>query len=447
MKSLLHAPGDAPARDLDEAARRLVIYTLPLYEMARMRAATCPRRLDTGEFAAPQPGSTVRWLNGFRHTRQLLTPRNREVVSPNNDTLYDNAWLDLSKGPLLIDVPDMGERYWTLGFLDMWTNPFAYAGRRTTGNRAQRLFVHGPDWSGTLPDGVVPIAAPGQDLWIIGRLLADADPADLAIAHELQDRYAIRRADSPLTLAWTRFDTAMDGRATEVPPVDLYRRIVRAVLRRNPAPAAQAHMLELLDRFDLRGDAPPPDGPADEALAQALGHIYGSLRQDTQASDLGGGWSLPVLVRTGYGNDYFTRARVARNLIGALGVEEAMYPVCEVDATGQALDGRQRYELCFAPGGAPQVDAFWSLTAYRRRDCLLIDNPIDRYSIGDRTRDLRWEPDGRLRIRLQASDPGDGVNWLPTPADDHFYLTLRLYQPRSEHLAMQFHYPPVCRID
>ena len=52
----------------------------------------------------------------------------------NNDTLYTNAWLDLSEGPLVIEVPDMGERYWTLGFLDMWTNPFAYAGRRSAGN-------------------------------------------------------------------------------------------------------------------------------------------------------------------------------------------------------------------------------------------------------------------------------------------------------------------------
>lgn len=92
-------------------AREAVLYTLPLFEMARMRAATCPRRLDSGELADTNRDSTVRWLNGFRHTRQLLTPSNREVVSPNNDTLYDNAWLDLSQGPLQIALPDMGDRY------------------------------------------------------------------------------------------------------------------------------------------------------------------------------------------------------------------------------------------------------------------------------------------------------------------------------------------------
>jgi hypothetical protein len=124
-----------------------------------------------------------------------------------------------------------------------------------------------------------------------------------------------------------------------------------------------------------------------------------------------------------------------------------MYPVCEVDADLAPLDGRNRYELHFAPGATPQVDAFWSLTAYRRRDCLLIANPIGRYSVGDRTRNLRWDADGGLRIRLQSDDPGEAHNWLPTPHDDQFYLTLRLYQPRAAHLSMRFSYPPVCRIE
>jgi hypothetical protein len=83
---------------------------------------------------------------------------------------------------------------------------------------------------------------------------------------------------------------------------------------------------------------------------------------------------------------------------------------------------------------------------YRRRDCLLVENPIDRYSIGDRTPGLQWLPDGSLRIRLQASDPGPGHNWLPTPADDEFYVVLRLYQPRAAHLQMRFAYPPLRRL-
>jgi hypothetical protein len=430
--------------DLHDAARQAVIYSLPLYEMARMRAATCPRRGPGGEFAAAARESTLRWCNGFTHSRALLTPANREVVSPNNDTLYDNTWLDLGDGPLLIDLPDMGERYWTLGFLDFWTNPFAYAGRRTTGNRAQRLFVHGPRWQGQVPAGAVAIAAPGDDVWIIGRMLVDPDPADLAAAYRLQDAFAIRRNDG--SLAWQRTDTGFDGRRTDVSGADAYLRVVAAALARNPAPASEAALLDGFAHFGLRDGPPAADPAAREAFARALQQVYAALRQDAQAMSLGGGWSVPVTIRIGYGDDYPTRARVARNLIGALGIEEAMYPLCEVDAEGRPLDGRGRYELHFAPHQAPQVDAFWSMTMYGKRDCLLVPNAIERYSIGDRTPGLVWEPDGSLRIRMQADDPGPGHNWLPTPAGDHFYVVLRLYQPREAHLQMRFNYPPLRRL-
>jgi hypothetical protein len=431
--------------DLNEAARQAVIYSLPLYEMARMRAATCPRRGPGGEFAAPERDSTLRWCNGFTHSRALLTPTNREVVSPNNDTLYDNTWLDLADGPLVIDLPNMGERYWTLGFLDLWTNPFAYAGRRTTGNRAQKLFVHGPRWHGAVSEGMVRIAAPGDDLWVIGRMLVDPNEADLAAAHQLQDAFAIR-CDGDSSLAWKRTETGFDGRRTEMPEPAAFLRAVAAALVRNPAPAGEAALLERYAAFGLSDGRPAVDAQAREAFASALPQVYATLREDAQATSLGGGWHVPVTIRTGYGSDYATRARVARNLIGALGIEEAMYPMCEVDAEGHALDGRASYEMLFAPGQAPQVDAFWSMTMYRRRNCLMVENPIERYSIGDRTPGLQWLPDGSLRIRLQACDPGLGHNWLPTPADDEFYVVLRLYQPRAAHLQMRFAYPPLRRL-
>jgi len=431
--------------DLDDAARDAVLYSLPLYEMARMRAATCPRRGPDGQLATNERASTLRWCNGFTHSRALLTPANREVVSPNNDTLYDNVWLDLAAGPLVIDIPDMGDRYWTLGFLDFWTNPFAYAGRRTTGNRAQSVFVHGPRWQGDVPAGMVRIAAPGDDVWIIGRMLVDANDADLAIAHRLQDAYAIRRAADGAP-AWQLIDTRLDGRRTQVPAPDAYLRTVSAALARNAAPEAETALLASHAAFGLIDGRPAAEAARRDAFTRALPRVYATLRDDTQAAQLGGGWNVPVTIRTGYDDDYLTRARVARNLIGALGIEEAMYPMCEVDADGQALAGSARYELYFGPGQAPEVDAFWSLTMYGRRDCLLVDNPISRYSIGDRTPGLVRDPDGGLRIRMQATDPGTGHNWLPTPADDDFYVVLRLYQPRDAHLRMRFVYPPLRRI-
>jgi len=420
---LLTTPPPRPVRQL----RDVVIETLPLFEMARMRAATTARKHPLAGFAGDSPASRMRWVNQFTHTRRLRSPEDKEVVTPNNDTLFTNAWLDLSAGPLVIEVPAMGSRYWVLGFLDAWTNPWAYAGRRTTGGGAQQLFVHGPGWHGETPAGMHRIAAPGDDVWIIGRILADADPADLARVHALQDAFVLRRPDG--TPALGRVDTLIDDHGAGVPDAGEYRRVVDAVLLRNPPTAA------------VQGWPPESD-----ELQRALTEVYTELRDVPEASDLGGGWVTATTVRTSFGDDFLTRARVARNWIGTLGVEEAMYIMAEVDAAGEALTGARRYRLRFPPGGGPQVDAFWSITLYRRSDCLLVANPIGRHSIGDRTAGLLRDADGGLTVVIQADDPGPGINWLPAPANDGFYLTLRLYQPHRSHLDGAFRYPPVERL-
>lgn len=406
----------------------VVIQTLPLFEMMRMRAATTARRHPLLGFAAPDAASTMRWVNQFTHTHRRLGPQDREVVSPNNDTVYSNAWLDLSEGPVVIETPGMGERYWTLGLLDAWTNPFAYVGRRTTGNRPQRTLVHGPGWRGEVPPGITQtVAAPGDDVWLIGRHLVEDDGEDAARVREAQRAMQLVRLDG--TDAAMRVDTCLDGRDTGAPAADLYLAVVTAALQRNPA---------------TRGESlswPPAQGEVE--LSAALVAVFDQLRTAGQPHDLGGGWAIPVMVKTHWGDDYLTRARIARNFIGALGVEEAMYPTAEVDARGEPLDGSKRYELRFAPGKGLKVGAFWSLTMYRRSDCLFVANPIERYSIGDRTPGLLHDADGGLAIRLQADDPGSEANWLPAPRGEPFYVVLRLYQPHADHLELRFDYPPI----
>jgi hypothetical protein len=410
--------------------RDAVIQTLPLFEMMRMRAATTARRHATHGFAAADRASPLRWVNQFTHTHRKLGPDDREVVSPNNDTVYSNAWLDLSQGPVVIDTPDMGDRYWTLGLLDAWTNPFAYVGRRTTGNRPRRTLVHGPGWTGTAPAGITHvIAAPGQDVWLIGRVLVDEVPGDVDAVRSLQLQFRMQRLDG--SDAAMRVDARLDGHSAAVPDAPLFASVVDEALARNPVPAGESLV------WSAGGG---------EDLARVLPQVYEELRAADQPRALGGGWALPVAVRTHWDGDLLTRARVARNLIGALGIEEAMYPTAEVDSEGRPLDGAHAYELRFPAGGGPRVGAFWSLTMYRRSDCLFVANPIARYSVGDRTPGLRFEADGSLAIRLQAVDPGPGRNWLPAPVGERFYVVLRLYQPQHDHLAFRYDYPPLRRL-
>jgi hypothetical protein len=162
---------------------------------------------------------------------------------------------------------------------------------------------------------------------------------------------------------------------------------------------------------------------------------------------LEGGWTMPVKVSGSFGTDYRSRALVALKYIGALGMAEAMYVIAERDADGELLAGDATYILRFAPGCAPQTDAFWSLTAYDAASCLLVENAAGRYSVGDRTRGLAFDADGSLRIALSQHEPSDPTlrcNWLPIPPG-HFYIALRLYAARAAHVNGVFRYPPVVR--
>src|SRR5262245_29277702 len=145
------AVGQTPtSADVADMARRATVFFFPLYEMWRTRWN-----------AILNPGNPRRGMeNRFGHARMLADHRSRAVTTPNNDTLYSSAWLDLSQGPLVLTVPDTGDRYYSLAFMDAWTNNFAYVGRRTTGTRAGRHLVAGPDWSGAPPAGHGLIHAP-----------------------------------------------------------------------------------------------------------------------------------------------------------------------------------------------------------------------------------------------------------------------------------------------
>ncbi len=427
-------------------AREAVLYTLPLYEMARMRAATCPRRRREGDFADDRPDGTLRWVNHFVHTRQLLGPQHRQVVTPNNDTLYSNAWLDLSRGPLLLEVPDSAGRYYVLGLLDFYTNPFGYVGSRTTGTQAGRYLLHGPDWRGEPPAGATAVACPTDAVWLLGRLLVDG-PDDLPAVHAMQDRIRLTLPDGGDAVR--AYDVGMQpGEQPGAAPdqVRRYVEVVNRALRENPPPADEAATVA---RFAALGigaarDGIAPDASQLEGLAAAMAEVLAELAEP-MPSALGGGWSLPVEIRSSFGTRYAERAQVARNYIGALGMAEAMYVIADCDAQGRALDGRRAHELVFPHGQLPQVGAFWSLTMYDKRDCMLVDNPIGRYSLGDRSPGLRHEPDGSLRLHLGATPPRDPErqgNWLPAPAGP-FYVALRLYVPGGAHLDKTFSYPGI----
>jgi hypothetical protein len=140
------------------------------------------------------------------------------------------------------------------------------------------------------------------------------------------------------------------------------------------------------------------------------------------------------------------RAAAARGgLLGNHGYEAA-YAQIYVDADDRPLDGAHRYELRFTK--TPPCSAFWSVTMYDAQDFFLVANPIDRYSIGDRTPGLRFADDGSLTIALQTDEPAEPerrANWLPTPAGA-FRPLLRMYEPDDAVFDGSYELPAIVRI-
>ncbi|WP_295525840.1 DUF1254 domain-containing protein [uncultured Pseudacidovorax sp.] len=432
---------------VSDADRDVVVHAYPLYEMRRMRAATSPRRLaDHGEAPAGQ-----RWCNVFAHTRELLAPGRSRVVTPNNDTLYSTAWLHVDE-PLVIDVPDTQGRYYVLGLLDFFTNPFAHLGTRCTGNAARAFVLTPPGWQGDLP---AQLQAPGCQVpcptpwvWIIGRILVDGEH-DLAGAHAVQDGLKVRRLSDWMAGRPPRpacFDPDCDP--TAPPTASHFAHQVRAALAQNPTPPDTGGVpSSALAAVGLDPASPAPEGRTLDRLTRALREALDMLRATETGERTAEGWILPPQVQGSFGSDHRTRALVALKYIGMLESAEAYYPMAWQDEDGQPLTGRRVYALRFAPGATPPVDAFWSITLYDARDYMLVANPIGRYAIGDRTEGLAWAADGSLTIHIAHQAPDDPharANWLPAPAGD-FYLCLRAYIPRPALLEGRWR-PPALRV-
>jgi len=446
-------PADPRQAWADAIALQACTYLLPLWEMSRMQAATATRRDAQGRFVDADPGTTRRWVNTFIHARRLLGAGGSRVVTPNNDTLYSNAWLDLSRGPVVIEVPDTADRYYVLGFLDFWTNPFAHVGRRTTGTGAGTFLVAGPGWAGSPPAGASLLRAPTDHVWIIGRIMVEG-PEDVPAVNALQDAFHM----TPLA-AWLQggrdlpdvVDTGLDPKA----PLEAARfvAVVDRALRENPPPAAERALLADFARLGLDGGLAPgiarlPEAVALPAIGRALVTLAALLDGAGTAGPARGGWSPTTLIGERFGHDWLQRALVARRFIGALTSAEAVYPMAHADSQGRPLSGAHRYAIRFAPGAEPPVDAFWSLTMYDDRNCLLVPNDLDRYRIGDRSRGLVRDPDGGLTLHIGHGSPGAALepNWLPAP-EGRFYLCLRAYQPRAELLDGRWRPPDIVRAD
>lgn len=423
-------------------------YPLVLMEVTKDQQTNVSK---AGEETAP--------VNQFAHMTTYPDAGFNAVVRPNFDTLYSAAWLDLSKEPMVLSIPDTGKRYFLMPLLSAWSDVFASPGTRTTGNKKENYIVTGPQWQGSIPQGLVQIKAPTNDVWVIGRTRAEGKN-DLGNVQALQKQYRLTplsqwgRSYTPPTNVAVKpgvdRETAPMDQVESMPGVIFFQRMAES-LKNNPPSAKDTEMVSKLAQmgivpgmgFDVTKLTRDQVTAINEGARRGLERIVDSGRQ-SQANKING-WVFMKPIGT-YGTDYSLRAHVAKIGLGANLAEDAVYPWTSEDQSGRPLMGGQRYVMKFTKAQLPPVKGFWSLTVYDNRG-FAIKNPINRFAISNSDK-LKYNKDGSLDIYIQNARPAPAQvsNWLPAPTGS-FVVQMRLYWPQESILKNQWRPPGIQRVE
>jgi hypothetical protein len=387
-------------------------------------------------------------FNAFAHTSELCSPTLALFPAPNVDTIYSTAWLDVRNEPAVLSAPGTDGRYWTAQVLDFDSNTLTNFGARLDGTKAGTFAVVGPGWTGKLPEGITrSVQSPTGFVAVLLRVLVNG-PDDLPTAVGFQKQFtqaALSRHTQGQTGPASNVIEGIPMHKADSPAERLA--VLDRLLKLNPLrPGEEA----LMSQFATIGVGPGrvllPIKPSKDTLKRAIADA------NTIAAEAGpksgverNGWlAVPKGMGT-YGSDFLQRAAVWRGGALAQLPQEAFYPSVLEDSDGQPLDGSKgRYNVHFPAGQLPPTRFFWSISMYDLKDFNLVENPIKRYSIGDRTAGLQYGKDGSLTLYVQKDSPGKDKesNWLPAP-DRPFCMTMRLYGASEEALDGTWKMPTV----
>ena len=388
-------------------------------------------------------------VNQFSHAREFPDDKFTDIVRPNVDTLYSMAWLDLSKSPIILSVPDTHERYYLMEIMDAWTNVFASLGKRTTGTKAKEFAIVGPDFHGYLSKQYKRIDSPTNIAWIIGRTQTNGKK-DYEAVRKIQDEYKLTFLKEVKAQQANSIKTSMSPKDyVDSMNAKTFFTFFADALKDNPPSRSDKVILKKLKKigiepgknFDANKLSPEIIAQMDKAIKKGQEDI---LQESQKFGKKVNGWQIMNDIGT-YGINYLTRAIVAMIGIGANLPQDAIYPTTFADSDGKLLNGTNKYVIHFAKGKLPPVNAFWSITMYNSSS-YLVPNSINRYALGDRD-NLQFNKDGSLDIYITHDAPQEKYlsNWLPAPSQD-FNLTLRMYWPKRTALNGSWTPPGVEKI-
>lgn len=427
MKRFVASADSETDENMWETVEAAYVYTFPLVLMdATETSATNTEKAATEK--AP--------VNQFIHSVALADAQFKTVVTPNVDTIYSQVWYDLSEEPMVYELPET-DRFCKVQVLDGWTNTAAVL------DKAGAYAITLSTWEGELPEGVTRIDVPTSMAWSITRIVLTGEE-DLPNVYAIQEKMKLMPLsdyisgdtyEPPRGSYSEENDYIPVDKVLSMDPITFFNKANELMVKNSPA-AADKEMLEKIAAVNIgpgmEFDTSVLTGDVAENWKTMLTEIQLKLIKEGQKfSKKLGQWDYFGEPIGDFNTEYAYRALVALAGLGANTVEVALYPKIEQDADGNTLTGEKSYILHFE--SYPQVleGGFWSVTAYGDDD-FLIDNPIDRYCINDRS-DLKVNDDGSVDVILSKDAPEDTTNWLPVD-NGGFHLYMRIYTPDMDAL-------------
>jgi hypothetical protein len=391
---------------------------------------------NSGQYKAP--------FNHIKNEPRVYTYKDTAVITPNSDTPYSIAWLDLRAEPIVLSVPAVEKgRYYSVQLEDGNTFNYGYIGSRATGNEAGDYMVVGPDWKGETPPGIKKVFRSTTQFSAVAYRTQLLGPDDMPNVKKIQAGYKVQ----PLS-------AFLKQPAPPAAPTINFPKIDKETMRTG-----------FFDYLDFSLQFAPP-GPDEKDIREKLARLgigagktfdFKALSPEQKAAVVEGvkageekikqylltgekvinGWKIGAYFgdRDFFHGNWLLRAAGAQAGIYGNDAIEATYPMTKTLAGGEPLDcSKHDYSLTFAAGDYPPVNAFWSVTMYDGKTQLLIKNPINRYLINSpMLPQLKKNADGSLTLYIQHNSPGKDKesNWLPAP-NDLIYLVMRLYWPKTE---------------
>ncbi len=390
-------------------------------------------------------------LNSFRKYTQLKTAKDRTIVTPNNVTIDAYGSYDVSKEPVVVQVPALAEPRWYLVQIGSRFDEVVRNIGGIHGAQPGAYLITGPDFRGPVPGNMIQVPTPTKIGVVAARVFIAGD-ADVPKAVRAQQGFQMMPLSAYLRegAAWQPKQRAQLPRFQGEVPADLryfaelgfsMQQSLSRNADRDDAMVAALHRigLSVADGFDWASlDAPTRRGLARAAKAGA--QIVDSTWKSLPTID---GWRY-TMAGGRAGHDFALRAAMTKFVVGAQLAEEVVYPNAAVDDKGEPLNGANRYVLHFDKDRIPPALQFWNLSLYGD-DMYFVDNDFGRYSIGSTTDGLKKNADGSVTVLIQKDRPADTSNWLPAPAGS-FNLTMRFYGPTPQVLDGSYRLPGVRRV-